>query len=46
MKNLGKIQRTLVQANPRLIILFGTNKSKKAIIKNIRTISKLIRKIQ
>jgi hypothetical protein len=31
---------------PRLIILLGTNKSRKAIIKNIRTISKMVRKIQ
>jgi hypothetical protein len=40
MKNLGKIKGTLVN------VLLGTNKTRKAIIKNIRTISKLVRKIQ
>jgi hypothetical protein len=46
MRNLEKIQRTLVQNKYKVNYLLGTHKSRKAIIKNIRTISIRVRKIQ
>jgi hypothetical protein len=46
MENLGKIQRTLVQEKFKVDYLLGTNKSRKAMIRNIGTISKLVRNIQ
>jgi hypothetical protein len=46
MSNLGKIQRTLVKINPGLNNLLGNKEPRKTMIKNIRTISKMVRKIQ
>jgi hypothetical protein len=46
MKNLGKIQRTLVQNKSKVNYLLGNNKSRKATIKKIKTISIRVRKIQ
>jgi hypothetical protein len=45
IKNIRKMQRTLVRANPRLFVLLGPKKSRKAMIKIIRTIAKMARKI-
>jgi hypothetical protein len=45
MKNLGKIQRTLVQNKFKVNYLLGTNKFRKATIKNISIISIRVRKI-
>jgi hypothetical protein len=46
MKNLEKIQRTLVQNKFKVKYLLGTNKSRITTIKNIRIISMRRRKIQ
>jgi hypothetical protein len=42
-KNIKNPSREQMQGE---YVLLGTNKTRKAIIKNIRTISKLVRKIQ
>jgi hypothetical protein len=44
-KEPRKIKRTLVQNKSRWNDLLDTNKAKKAIIKNIGTISKLVKKL-